>query len=514
MRTISRRATRIISGLKDTHTQCKKYDQDTGDMIDCDPAEAWEALTASKNARLYESTDRLLYTVHVHSNRFYRLTAFRTSDDTTPADDTTSAADTAPARAAATPAAALGRVLRDMGLRQGPNGDFRVQGFYVNGERRNTYAELLSPEARTFVADHADEIQKQTGNTPFPFTVAVHYIDGRPWPTVSNGRDHASQTPAPAADRPTVPFPVLGPDEDGSRSYALRAVHEILADAPHRGTRGGDRFPFVSPSTTTPNTVLVVHMHKGSCTQSEKRRREHAEDKTAWTELLEAAGCTVTMTIRCGLAVALPEIAPLRVHMMTTGLPGQTVTEVTFPDHGVGGTITQVTSHASMGYAAKSSTGRHVQVGRSDLDQAVQCLVHHWSLPTENLDIVREDDHPRRNTASAPVRTAPKANPMAVASIRDTFHHFAATLEQLATADRPEPGEGSADLAVNGRIGAALFAELRNALDVRASWLNDPEQVYAYLSQACQHARGAGFHVNAPEELAMRVKDFIDTPFA
>lgn len=73
MKTIARNRTKFLAELQAQLTACQVYDRDSGQMIPTDPANAWQALAANRNARLVESTDRDKYTVHVHSNLFYVL---------------------------------------------------------------------------------------------------------------------------------------------------------------------------------------------------------------------------------------------------------------------------------------------------------------------------------------------------------------------------------------------------------------------------------------------------------
>lgn len=73
MKTIARNRTKFIAELQTVLTNCRVYDRDAGCLVTTDPAHAWRALAASRNARLVESTDGDKYTVHVHSNLWYEL---------------------------------------------------------------------------------------------------------------------------------------------------------------------------------------------------------------------------------------------------------------------------------------------------------------------------------------------------------------------------------------------------------------------------------------------------------
>uniref|UniRef100_UPI00117CBA2A hypothetical protein n=1 Tax=Streptomyces griseus TaxID=1911 RepID=UPI00117CBA2A len=84
-----------------------------------------------------------------------------------------------------TPTVAIARVLRSLGLTQGS--DFRVTGDYSNGERTGTYVLVLSGKARDLIAAQADEIERLSAETPYPFRVSLRYLGGpRPMPSVAN----------------------------------------------------------------------------------------------------------------------------------------------------------------------------------------------------------------------------------------------------------------------------------------------------------------------------------------
>lgn len=94
---------------------------------------------------------------------------------------------------------AVARELRRLGLDHAADGDFRLHGHYLNGEREHTYVALLNAEARQTVADHADEIEGRLARGPFPFTVSLCYVDGRPCPAIHNGAaERIRETPPPA----------------------------------------------------------------------------------------------------------------------------------------------------------------------------------------------------------------------------------------------------------------------------------------------------------------------------
>jgi hypothetical protein len=108
-----------------------------------------------------------------------------------------------------TPAVAVARELRALGLEQGTGKDFRVTGHYAHGERDHTYVLLLSRRAHDGTTAHADLIEERTGAAGFPFRVSVRYFGtDRPTASVANGgarvRDTPPQPEAPA-EAPAAP---------------------------------------------------------------------------------------------------------------------------------------------------------------------------------------------------------------------------------------------------------------------------------------------------------------------
>ncbi|WP_327419356.1 DUF6884 domain-containing protein [Streptomyces sp. NBC_01233] len=105
-----------------------------------------------------------------------------------------------------TPAVAVARELRHLGLTQGAGKDFRVAGHYANGERTHTYVLLLTRHANEVVAANADLIEERTAEGPFPFRVSVRYFGtDRPTASVANAGDRVRETPATAEE----PAPVV-----------------------------------------------------------------------------------------------------------------------------------------------------------------------------------------------------------------------------------------------------------------------------------------------------------------
>lgn len=75
MATIRRNWTKRVDAIRAAAKHCRAYDSSTGHMITVDPARAFEAWQANKHATLREDTPGQKWGVHVHSNKFYVLTA-------------------------------------------------------------------------------------------------------------------------------------------------------------------------------------------------------------------------------------------------------------------------------------------------------------------------------------------------------------------------------------------------------------------------------------------------------
>ncbi|MFF7358285.1 DUF6573 family protein [Streptomyces filipinensis] len=84
MTTIRRNWTKRVAEIRRATRTCRAYDSDSGNMLPVDPARAFEAWESTPRARLTEDTAGQKWTVHVHSNRFYVLTA---EAPAAPADD-------------------------------------------------------------------------------------------------------------------------------------------------------------------------------------------------------------------------------------------------------------------------------------------------------------------------------------------------------------------------------------------------------------------------------------------
>ncbi|MCX4598853.1 hypothetical protein OG819_58340 [Streptomyces sp. NBC_01549] len=84
MTTIRRNWTKRVAEIRTAVRTCHAYDSDSSNMVPVDPAAAFEAWESKPRARLTEDAPGQKWTVHVHSNRFYVLTA---EEPATPADD-------------------------------------------------------------------------------------------------------------------------------------------------------------------------------------------------------------------------------------------------------------------------------------------------------------------------------------------------------------------------------------------------------------------------------------------
>lgn len=81
MTTIRRNWTKRVEGIRAAARFCRAYDSSTGHMITVDPARAFEVWEANRRASLTEDTPGRRWTVHVHSNSFYVLTAADPAED-------------------------------------------------------------------------------------------------------------------------------------------------------------------------------------------------------------------------------------------------------------------------------------------------------------------------------------------------------------------------------------------------------------------------------------------------
>ncbi|WP_329375796.1 DUF6573 family protein [Streptomyces sp. NBC_01483] len=98
MTTIRRNWTKRVAEIRTAARTCRAYDSDSGNMLPVDPARAFEAWERTPRARLTEDTPGQKWTVHVHSNQFYVLTAEETDApaDDAPAAEAPAAPPTAP----------------------------------------------------------------------------------------------------------------------------------------------------------------------------------------------------------------------------------------------------------------------------------------------------------------------------------------------------------------------------------------------------------------------------------
>ncbi|MER6632234.1 hypothetical protein ABT301_29140 [Streptomyces sp. NPDC000987] len=114
--------------------------------------------------------------------------------------------------AAAPHSAAIARILRGLGLTQGKGCDFRVTGDYRNGERIGTFVVVLTRHADEVIAEHADEIERLSAESGWPFRVSVRYHKGeRPMTTVANYGSRVREEPAARAEVLEDPAPAGEP---------------------------------------------------------------------------------------------------------------------------------------------------------------------------------------------------------------------------------------------------------------------------------------------------------------
>ncbi|MDJ0465057.1 hypothetical protein [Streptomyces sp. H27-C3] len=178
----------------------------------------------------------------------------------------------------------------------------------------------------------------------------------------------------------TTPSPggLLLPPEEGAKMYLQRVARLALADAP------GD--PLYSLGQA-PHTLTVIHHHAGRCDQSRKRIAEHAANREAWTQLLEAVGFSVRLGRSCGVIGTL-ETPPTEAGVEQYGEVQDFTEQVTFPAHGVGGLVQKSFGHTGFrGCVVTSSTGQQAASTKT-ADQGVVSLALHWGLP-HHVTIVR-----------------------------------------------------------------------------------------------------------------------------
>lgn len=156
-----------------------------------------------------------------------------------------SVVETKPTRKPAkTPAGAIARVLRDMGLVQGKMGDFVVTGHKENGERVGTYVVLLNRTANDLVDKEADTIERLSAAEGFPFHVSTryHHESGHAYPDICNfgervrrarpGAEGADKPATAVTDKPTHVRNVLN---------TVRKAGFVMTFPPH-GTSGTVQF--------------------------------------------------------------------------------------------------------------------------------------------------------------------------------------------------------------------------------------------------------------------------------
>ncbi|QPL14141.1 hypothetical protein QEH48_gp112 [Streptomyces phage TurkishDelight] len=142
---------------------------------------------------------------------------------------------------ATSPTVAVTRALKRAGLQQGKGKDFQVKGRYRNGERLFTYVRVYGTSAEAVVAERADDIERWTEESGFPFRVSVHYAGRWPVSDIHNGprprvRQEAPATAeaAPAAQEsavqaasaPAAVEPVTAVEESAGEEPTVQAAPE------------------------------------------------------------------------------------------------------------------------------------------------------------------------------------------------------------------------------------------------------------------------------------------------
>ncbi|MFD9596797.1 hypothetical protein ACFWA9_29170 [Kitasatospora sp. NPDC059973] len=228
---------------------------------DCEPTEPTEGSEVHRAYRAEQLAEAVaeaqsLATVNYPVN----VCAKATAGHTPAAVEQRSAAAIAAERPA-TPSEALARALKRLGLTQGRGEDFRVTGFYRNGERRHTYALVLSRRAEELIAEHADRIEAELAAGPYPFRVSVRHINGRPIPSVSNSAGERVRETAPTT--PTTPAPAVEDVLDGIAAACLtlqmggRLAEQSDAEQPEQP--GEPVLLDRNGATLTTNALVTLH---------------------------------------------------------------------------------------------------------------------------------------------------------------------------------------------------------------------------------------------------------------
>lgn len=108
---------------------------------------------------------------------------------------------------AKTPWTSIARILKDMGLKQGPMGDFVVTGHKKNGERVGTYVVLATRKANDLVDENADEIERLSDESGWVFHVSTWYNheSGRAYPDICNFGERVRRE-RPGVEKPNPPI--------------------------------------------------------------------------------------------------------------------------------------------------------------------------------------------------------------------------------------------------------------------------------------------------------------------
>jgi hypothetical protein len=70
MLTIGRNRRQYIRNVRDTYTECRRYDPASGEMVRAEADDAWTFLEINKDARLIEHEGRRSYTIRLGEDFF------------------------------------------------------------------------------------------------------------------------------------------------------------------------------------------------------------------------------------------------------------------------------------------------------------------------------------------------------------------------------------------------------------------------------------------------------------
>ncbi|MFD6941334.1 hypothetical protein ACFWAP_34935 [Streptomyces goshikiensis] len=184
------------------------------------------------------------------------------------------------------PTVAIARALRGLGLTQGRGCDFRVAGEYRNGERVGTYVLALTRHADETIAAKADEIERLTGEGPFPFRVSVRYHGSRPMATVANYGDRVRETAPegpPAAEPAPAPAPAPEPEGAPEETPAAPALVPAPVRPVHDTEPNACKWCGIPKHQHALQTLAPVATHVWEAPTDEQRKERMAARRAART---------------------------------------------------------------------------------------------------------------------------------------------------------------------------------------------------------------------------------------